>query len=251
MIRSVILFIIFIFSTGLASEWESAFEEGNQLYRKGQYEQAIEVYESIIKNGMESGELYYNLGNAYYKTNQIGEARLNYERAAQFLKNDEALKQNLELVKLQLVDQIIIPPKFILIQWWDQLLNVLSLNILTWITILLLFLVLTSSAVLLYLRTRRGRLGSLRMIQRIILIIFIIFLVLLLNKIYVFETEEFAIILKPSVTIHASPDSKGTEVFILHEGTKVRLMRGEENWYEIRLDDGKTGWLEKNNVEKI
>jgi tetratricopeptide (TPR) repeat protein len=250
MMKKIILFILFVLHFGIAEVWHDAFENGNQFYRDGQYQEAIDAYTIALQNGMESGELYYNLGNTYFKLNEMGKARLYYEKAALLLKNDEAIQHNINLVNVQLVDQIPVPPKFILMDWWEHIINIFPLNILTWIVLGLFIVFLLFFGLKIYYRHRRGRF-SFNFIYRIAATSLIVFLVILLSRIYVFETETFAIILKPKVTVYASPDNNGTEVFILHEGTKVRLLRTDRDWFEVKLDDGKTGWLENTYLEKI
>ena len=101
-----IIILLGILPVFASDDLQALFNEGNQYYQAGEYEKAIKNYRSIIEQGYASGPLYFNLGNAYYKLNQLGEARLCYERAAKFLRNDEALQENLKLLSLRLVDQI-------------------------------------------------------------------------------------------------------------------------------------------------
>lgn len=248
--KKIIIFLLVIVNSVLAEEWGNTFQQGNQFYQNGEYEQAIDSYLKIIENGFESGELYFNLGNAYYKIDELGKARLYYERASQFLKGDESLVENLKLLKMRLVDQIEPPPKFILSVWRDYVINLFNIEVLLWIEVILLWILLASFALKYYYHSR-GRRERLNAIFTMILVIFIIFTLICLQKIYNLETERFAVIMIPSVTLLAEPKLGGTEVFVLHEGTKVKVERQNQNWYEIRLEDGKTGWLETNKIEII
>ena len=246
---TLLLFFSFAGSS-LSQEAPELFKQANQLYQQNKYEQAVAFYDSILATGLESGELYFNLGNAYYKMGKLGLARLNYERSAKFLKNDPALSENMELLKLQLVDKIQTPPKFILYAWNELLLEMFSTKMLSWIVVGLLWMVLLSAALWqFYLKRRREE--RFRKLFISSLIIFLIVSLLLAQKIYRAETEKFGVVLEPSVTLYAEPSSTGTEIFILHEGTKMRIIRIKDNWMEIRLKDGKTGWIEKSHLQVI
>ena len=248
--KIIIFFICFAAISVFADESEHYFKQGNEFYKQGEFEKAIEQYRKVLALGYESGELYFNLGNAYYRTDQIGLARLYYEKAARFLKNDEALQQNLGLVKMRLVDQIDVPPRLFLLEWWHAFLNLFSLSFLSWLTAGLLWLFLTLLAIRIYV-TSRGRGFRLRGLMVLSLTALLLFTFILAHKIYLFESEHYGIILMPTVTVHASPNPSGTEVFVLHEGTKVKVLRRTGDWLEIRLADGKTGWLQKKVMEEI
>ena len=234
----------------LAADPNLLFEQGNQLYQKGEYQQAIEKYQQILKQGYESGELYFNLGNAYYRLNRLGAARLNYERAKKFLKNDEALNKNLSLLKLRLVDKIQSPPHFILSVWWQAVLDVFNLSLITWLTAGLFVFLLFSTALYLY-HKRRQRSERFKSLMITGLVLFVIAAFIFSQKIYRAESEQFGVIMNPTVTLYAEPNTGGTEVFVLHEGTRVKIQRRTGDWYEIRLEDGKTGWMQKKYLEII
>lgn len=249
--RIWMLSLLWFFSGQLmAQDAQKLFKEGNQLYQQNKYEQAVALYDSILALGMESGELYFNLGNTHYRLGHMGLARLNYEKAAKFLKNDPAISENLELLKMQLVDKIQTPPKFFLYKWMDVILNLFSMQSLSWIVLALLWLVLGVAAVRQF-YLKRKRVERLRTAFVSTLIVFILATLLLGQKIYLAETEVYAVVLKPSVTLYAEPSSTGTEVFILHEGTKMKIRREKQDWLEIVLADGKTGWIERSALAVI
>lgn len=233
-----------------ASDAQSLFMQANQFYQKGNYEQAVQLYDSILVSGLESGALYFNLGNAYYKMGNLGLARLNYERAARLLKNDPALKENLDLLKMRLVDKIQTPPRFILSAWNDSLLDWFGMKTLSWIVAGLLWIFLLLAAVRQYF-VKRGKGDRYKALMITALVLLVFFSLLLAQKIYRSETETYGVVLKPSVTLYAEPRSTGTEVFILHEGTKMKIRRQKDEWMEIMLEDGKTGWIEKSYLEII
>jgi len=249
--KAIVFFALLCFAGATqADEWQSLFREGNSFYEQAEYEQAIQKYHQILRYGYSSGELYFNLGNAYYKLDKIGMARLNYERALTFLKNDEALNENMRMVKIRLIDQIQKPPQFILALWWNALLDFFSLSVLSVISVIFLWIFLGMAGLRLYF-WRRNRLDRTRAFFTVSLVLFLISAFLLTQKIYQAETEEYAVIINPVVTVYAEPREGGTEIFVLHEGTRVKVERRNQEWLEIKLDDGKTGWLESKMLEII
>ncbi len=229
---------------------EELFRRGNRYYQNGEYENAVEMYKQIIDQDVESGALYFNLGNAYYKLNDSGKARLNYERARRFLQGDEALEENLLLLRERLVDQIERPPQFILSVWWNGFLALFSINMLCWISAGLLWLILIFAVLRIHFR-RRGRRDRFQAIFVTLVVIFMLLSLVLVQKIYRLETEKHGIIMDLSATIYAEPSTVATEVFVLHEGTKVSIERQNDNWLEVKLADGRTGWIEQQKLEII
>ncbi len=248
--RKIFLGLLFIANALNAADLHDIFDQGNQYYQQGEYQRAVESYQEILDEGYASGSLYFNLGNAYYKLGQLGSARLNYERAADYLKNDEALEENLQLLSLRLVDQIEPVPQFFLNAVWNKIVDFLALNALIWIISGLLWLVLIVFSLRYYLRSR-GHGDRFKMLYVAVFLLFIFVALISIQKIYNLETEQYGIIMKSSVTSRAEPKADATEVFILHEGTKVQIERMAVDWFEVRLEDGKTGWLESANLEII
>ena len=184
--------LLLIISVSLADQAADMFTRANKFYQDGQFDEAIEKYESILQARYESGELYYNLANAYYKIGNIGKARLNYERALHWLEGDESVLQNLELLKLRLVDQIEEPPQLFLTVWWNTLLNVFSSHTLGLLVLIFFWIVLISAAIFLYYR-RRGRYRWKSLLVTAI-IIWLVLLTIWADKIYLFVQQMYTII---------------------------------------------------------
>jgi len=242
----IIILIICIFVPLVHSDsYQLYFEDANRAYLEGKYDVAAQKYQQLIENGAISGEVYFNLGNSYYKLNQFGLAILYYEKANRFLQGDEALEKNLKLARLRTIDEIDPIPQLFLKMWWDKLINLFALEIYAWIT--LVVFIITSVLIAL-------NLVSIVNLNKWIWTtggIFVFLLIIFLNKVYIFESSEFGIILSPKVSIVSEPNISGKEIFILHEGTKVEIKRSLDNWYEIKIADGKTGWLQTDTVETI
>jgi len=240
-------FLIVFFSGPLFSQSpEVLFENANQAYVSGDYQNAVDLYQKILLQGIESGEVYFNLGNAYYKQNTVGLAILYYEKSRKYLEGDPALEQNLKLARLRIIDEIDEIPKLFIEEWWYAITHLLPMNILLWIT-LILFSVFIIFVIMQLLLKRH----VLRKFVWISLSVFIFVLILTISQIYEFETSLFGIILEEKVSVVSEPDLDGTEVFILHEGTKVRINRELGDWIEVTIPDGKTGWMKSSDLGLI
>ena len=242
----VIAFVIFSAVAYLpAQSYQILFESANRDYLAGQYDQAIEKYLQILENDIESGEVHFNLGNSYYKLDDYGRAILHYEKSKKFLGNDDALNKNLKLARLRIIDEIEPVPQLFLKVWWNEILNLLSLEILGWLT-LFAFSCLVGLIALNILSIRKRN-----TIIWVFGLVFMIVLILFINKAYLFETIQFGIILEDKVSIVNEPNITGNEMFFLHEGTKVQMLRISGDWTEIKIADGKTGWLKTEYVANI
>jgi tetratricopeptide (TPR) repeat protein len=222
------------------------FEKANLAYADGKYPEAVELYEQIIQDGFESGEVYFNLGNSYYKLNEIGKSILYFEKATIYLPRDESLNQNLSIARLKVVDKIDSIPKLFLEIWWNRATQIFSINMFCWLTLILF--ILTLSIISIYI------IFAINIFKRLIWvfsILFFLILILTVGKIYQFETLEFGVILDNKISVVSEPSISGTEVFILHEGTKVQINRSLAGWFEISLADGKTGWLKATSLGMI
>ncbi|MGC9375592.1 MAG: tetratricopeptide repeat protein [Bacteroidales bacterium] len=229
------------------NEW---LDSANQAYTNGDYAQAINQYEMILEHGYESAALYYNLGNAYYKQNIIDQAILNYERALLLKPHDEDIKYNLEMANRLTVDRIEKLPEFFLDVWIKNCMNWFSSNY--WAIISISAFVLALIFISIYLYTRKYGVKKFSFWLGLIFILFAIFALISASqqkkKITVKDT---AIVMSPSVTVKSSPDVSGTDLFVIHEGTKVWLQDKVGDWKEIKLSDGSKGWLKAEDIEEI
>lgn len=225
-------------------------EQANQHYVAGKYEQAIESYNQILNNNQESAEVYYNLGNAYYKTNQFTLAILNYERAKLLAPNDEDIQFNLEMANQHVVDAINPLPQVFFIRWWNNLTNKLSVDgwARTSVVSFILFLVLAG----LFFFTPNGLIKRLSFWCGLLVIVISIFSFNFAARHKKRITEHnFAIITQTSVTVKSSPADNGTDLFMIHEGLKVEIKDNLGQWLQIRLSDGNQGWLPSDSLERI
>jgi tetratricopeptide (TPR) repeat protein len=247
LITILILYCIALHPGSVSAEQAGTlFALGNKAYADGKYQQAVEFYEQILQKRQASGEVYFNLGNAYYKLNQIGKAILYYEKAEVYLSGDEALEQNLKIARLKIVDKIEPLPVLFLTEWWTTAINAFAFTTIAWLCFGFFGLTLIWLAI--YLLVNR------RMFIRLTWItaaVFLILLVLFIGKIYQFESSQYGIIFTDKISVVGEPTLTGQELFILHEGTKVKINRSLDGWYEISLADGKTGWIKADGLEII
>ena len=230
-----------------ADQQDYLFRKGNDLYQKGEYEAAISAYGEILKMGYESPELYYNLGNAYYKLRKIGPAVLFYNRALRLAPRDGDIRHNLELVNLRVVDRIQAIPDLFYSRYFKAFQNFFGMAALFWIVaisyvLLVIFIILT-----LLLRKEAVR-RIVRQLAWIIGIVFVIFVFTWGTKVWMQKHAAEAVVLVSKVDVKSAPDQNGTIMFSLHEGVKVRVKQKTNGWFEIRLADGKQGWLPGKSV---
>ncbi|MEE4311321.1 MAG: tetratricopeptide repeat protein [candidate division KSB1 bacterium] len=220
------------------------YETANALYEEGEYAQAIAKYEEILSGGYASWEVYYNLGNAFYKNAELGKSILNYERALAMAPKNEDVKYNLALANLTVVDKINAPEPFFLFKIVSDFKNYFSLNVLSIIVLALYCGLITLIILTIILRGQNIRKTATLLIT-LFSITFVIFGSTLLFRIKDHHSLKYAIMLAQKVEVTGSPEESGTELFSLHEGVKVQIEKEVDEWYQIRLEDGKTGWVKK------
>ena len=244
---TAVVLLLLLFPLGAGAVTKS---EADSAYVRGQYQQAIADYEALLKQGG-SAELYYNLGNAYYRTENVTKAVLNYERALQLSPGDRDIRFNLQIARSKTIDKIVPESEMFFITWYHALVNLMSVD--AWARVALISLALVIVLLLVYLFASRIWLRKVGFFCGLVLLVLFV-----LSNIFAWQQKQNllfrkgAIIMEPSVTVKSTPAKNGTDLFILHEGTKVSItdssMRG---WLEIRIADGKEGWVERNKLEEI
>ena len=245
-----ILGLFLILASGKAQNYSELFNSANELYKKGQYDTAINVYKKIIEKGYESADIYYNIANAYYKTRNIPKAILYYEKALLLRPNDEEIKYNLQLAQTMIVDKINVLPEFFLKRFWRDFQKLLSSN--SWAIFSLSFFIIALITFIIYLFSKT------LFIKKTFFYFFVIFFIFSAisfsnsyNQKVNIEKKDTAIIMAGSVTVKSSPDDNGTELFVIHEGTKVWLIDELGEWVNIKIADGNKGWIKKDDLELI
>ena len=220
--------------------------EGDSAYIKDDYATAIQIYESLLKNG-ESADVYYNLGNSYYKAGEIAKAVLNYERALLMKPGNSDIRANLEVARAKTIDKVEPVPEVFFVSWAKALINSMSVD--AWATWGIVSFILFIIALYFFLFSRESvrHKGGVRSGMGVIC-----------SNLFASEQKERlvkrseAIVMTPSVTVRSTPSESGTSLFILHEGRKVSIKDNSmKEWKEIRLEDGKVGWVPASAIEVI
>ena len=229
----------------------STKEVADSAYAKGDYTSAVSLYESVIANNGEATDVYYNLGNAYYKTNEIAKAILNYERALLLDPSDSDIRFNLELAQSKTVDKVSEGYNIFFMQWLNSLINTFSMT--TWCIVgVVSFIVLLVSLLLLFFNNNITVRKSSFTIALLMLLLTLFANLSAYSHYNKLTNRTDAIILMPSVTAKSTPDESGTNLFVIHEGRKVKVTDDTmRNWKEIELEDGTVGWVPANSLEII
>ena len=224
--------------------------DADSAYAKGNYQQAIKDYEQLLKKGV-SADLYYNLGNSYYRMDEIPRAVLNYERALLLSPGDRDVRFNLQMARSKTIDKITPESEMFFVTWYHSLVNLTSVD--GWARLALVALALAIVLALLYLFAspvwlrKIGFFGAFGLI-----VVFIVANVFAHVQKQSFTSRSGAIIMAPAATVKSTPASQGTDLFILHEGTKVNIIDGAmRQWKRVRVADGKEGWVETSQLEII
>ncbi len=246
----MIYFIIFILNFTISQNSktiESKYQEANSFYEKEQYQEAIDIYEELSNNDITSSELYYNLGNAYYRVNNIGLSIYNYSRALKLNPNDDDIKFNLEIAKLKAIDKFDEVPKFFLDDLSKTIANLFNES--TW-TIINVFIAIFVGIFLILFNISRDLL-----LKKLSLVLTLLFIVLfILSSYFGYKQSNYqykstnGVIISPSAYIKSGPDDKSTDILILHEGTTFELLEEYKVWNKVRLSDGNIGWIDDESI---
>ena len=229
---------------------ESTLKEAEEAYAKEDYTQAIELYESVLKSYGESAMVYYNLGNAYYKAGKVAPAILNYERALLLNPGDSDTRFNLQVARQKTVDKIEPIGEFFLTRWIGTVEDVYSAD--GWAKWGVASFLLFIGCLVLFFFSKWIRLKKIGFFAGICFL-----LISLVANLFADSQQDKllhradAIVFASTVTVKSSPDASGTDLFILHEGTKVTIKSTLGEWSEIQLEDGNVGWMPSKEIEQI
>lgn len=229
---------------------QSNFETANQLYQKGNYNEAVTAYESILSSKKQSAEVYFNLGNCYYKLNKVAPAIYNYEKALTLNPNDKDIINNLNFAKKLTIDEIKELPKVGFEKLVRDFTANFHYNTWAWISVGL--------ACLFLLFFLGYYFSELTLSKRIFFVgMFIVVFAILISVLSAifernhYQNERPAIVFKEMVSVKSEPKSSSSDVLELHEGTKVFVLESFDGWDKIQLTDGTEGWLEKNDIKEV
>ena len=242
----LLMSVVGVMAQTSAERWEA----GNRAYIEGNYDKAIEEYTAILDGGEYSMKLYYNLANAYFKAGAMGKAILYYNKALRIAPSQEDIRHNLALAEAQTKDRIAVIPEFFLNRWLRTLRNSMSCTAwsvlsLVWFGVLLAFGVLF----LLASQVRWRKVGFYGALCAFVLFVATTSFAVSSRNDMLSHNE--AVVMGTAISVKSSPDRSATDLFVLHEGTKVEILTEVDEWVEVVIADGKKGWTERKNIEEI
>ncbi|NEW80242.1 MAG: tetratricopeptide repeat protein [Gelidibacter sp.] len=248
--RFIFIMVLFFGYISFAQTSNELFSKANDLYKNGQYSKAIELYLNIEKNGFESDDLFFNLGNSYYKLNKVAPSIYYYEKALKINPMHQDASNNLTFAKRMTIDVIEDLPKTFLQRFSSNVIQKLTYN--TWAILAVTASFLAALLFLLYYFSSSPK----RKIFYFNITIFAVF-VMTVTVIFAFsnynttQKSRSAIIFSPKSEIKNAPSLDAEPVFELHEGTKVTILDELSNWKKIKLADGKIGWVNMADIKEI
>lgn len=226
----------------------SKFTQANGLYAAADYQKAIEAYEDIIKNGWKNGNVYYNLGNAYFKAGSKGKAILNYERALRYAPRDQDIRANLAYVRSSTTEAQPGESGNLLSRVFTIFTGILSPG--GWALLCLNMYLLLFAVILIAIFKNNFR--GIALYSGISLsCVLLVSLVCLASSINGSNTGRQGIVIAQETYVRYSPSYSGAMAFKLSEGIKVSILRYENDWYQVRVAKDKSGWAEKDSIEEI
>lgn len=226
------------------------WDSGNKDYIDGNYTSALERYTAIEQQGKYSARLYYNIGNCYFKLGNVGKSILYYNRALKAQPTMEDARENLRIAEAQTKDKIAVVPEFFLNRWMRSVRTMISCTV--WSVLSISLFGLVALFVLLFL------LGSRLVVRKsgfygtiVALLLFIVVTLFAASSRRDMLDSRGAVVISSAISVKGSPDKAATDMFVLHEGTKVTLLSEVDGWVELTIADGKKGWTEASHIERI
>lgn len=250
MMKRLMPLLVLLMCFTASAQNEVIFNRGTDAYNEGDYEKAIENYMEILNNGQHSTELYFNLGNTYYKLNQIAPSIYYYEKALLLKPKDPEIKNNLAYAQNMTLDAIEIMPETGISKIYKNITEFLSFD--QWayvaVTFMILFVLLYIAFYYFKYATQKRIAFISSLVSLIIAAISFVFAFVQYND---FKADQPAIVFVDEVIIKSEPNDRSQEVFKLHEGTKVNVLEQLNDWKKIRIVDGKTGWVSSPAIKVL
>lgn len=242
-----LILILALFFAVFTAGANDLLKKAEAAYDTKDYKKAIEYYEELVKEGYTSDKLFYNLGNAYYRNNQLGKAIYNYEKANKINPNDNDIKNNLNIAYSKTIDKIESKENFFVSAVKTNVLTTFSTTAWAWLSIICSAMV----CLFLYLFIAGGSVILKRASFFIALVALCGFLVVYFlgySAVKAKESNDFAVVTSSETKVFVEPTPAATSKFGLHEGTKVRILELNGDWVLIKLENGNEGWLKTADV---
>lgn len=248
--KQILFILLFVVNAIFAQSNTELFDKANELYKDGNYQEAINLYKQIEGNDAVSSTLYYNLGNCYYKLNNVANTVYYYEKALLLNPLNKDAANNLEFAKRMTIDRIEELPKTFLQRLETNYIKKLTYN--EWAIVSIVFSLLAATLFLLfYVATISSRKRLYFVTSMLSFIILITSLAITYNQHQQYLNTKYAVIFSPKLIVKNAPTSNAEELFELHEGTKIQVLDAVDNWKKIKIADGKLGWIISDDIKML
>ena len=248
--KKLVFLVTFLVALSGVAQNEALFEQGKKLYKAEQYQEALDTWMKILKNEKHSDALYFNIANAHYKLNNVGPSVYYYEKAQQLNPNDFDIKNNLTFAENARIDAIEPLPETIFKRWYKSISGIFIYD--GWAVAVTIMAVLFVILFLLYYFSFSEKRKRILFAGASVAIFLLLFSLVMSFKTYDdFKRSRQAIIFAEIIEVKSEPTLASEVAFILHEGTKVQILEEDEQWYRIRLVDGKDGWLLASELKEL
>lgn len=250
--KIMILFLVSFFHCfgALGQEKDITFDNANAAYNAGQFEKAVMLYKQILESGQHSAELYFNLGNSYYRLNQVGESIFYFEKAKQLEPTDEDINVNSAFAQNMAIDAVEVLPKSQVTQLKDNIIEFFSQEGWAYFIILLEWLFVLFWGLYLW--------NKIPFIKRTFFVTSLILAFLLIGSLFIAVIKSantsdttYGILFNEKMEVWAEPNSRAEVLFLLHEGTKVQMLDQLQEWQKIRIANGSEGWIKNAKVRSL
>ncbi|OQX79740.1 MAG: hypothetical protein B6D61_03035 [Bacteroidetes bacterium 4484_249] len=249
-ILNILFFSLLISSVSVAAEIDTLFYKANKEYSEELYTNAIDDYLQIIDKGFESADLYFNLGNAYFKSENIPAAILYFEKAKKLRPNDEDINFNLNVANTMIVDKIEPVPVLFFWNWWRSVYNLFNAD--TWARISVYGFILFFVLLAFYLLSKQIIIRKTAFYSGLVVLFITLFTISIAYQKYkILKYQKEAIVFTPTITVKSSPNQNSVDLFVIHEGSKVKIVEQVGGWYEIKIANGSVGWLPASSLKSI
>ncbi len=229
---------------------ERLFAQANDAYKSANYKQATALYEQLVQSGVEASQVYFNLGNCYYKSGKIASAILNYHRAQRLDPTDEDIEFNLSLAESRIADKIDPAPQFFIVKWWRLLVGLQIASVWSGVGVSFVWVLFVAAGI--FFAANSPALKKAMFTTGIVSVIIIALMFIFAYRQHkTTMRDESAIVFASSVAVKSEPQEESKDLFTLHEGTHIEILGGDGAWCKIRIADGSVGWLRRNTIQVI
>lgn len=252
--KSFFLTIFTLFTSLWMLQAQTASPEAIKAYNAKQYGKAAQILQQEVdsqkKKGYESAGLYYNLGNAYFRSNELAKAILYYERALSLDPGNKDIRHNIAYANTRIEDKIVKAENFFIADWFDSIENIFSSN--AWAKLAIILFLATITGCFFFLFGRQIWIKKTAFYVTIIgVVLVVLFNIFAYNQKSEINNKNQAIVMMPELNVMNAPSETSKQVFNLHAGTKITINKTDGDWFEIEIENGNVGWIKSDKIEII